>query len=249
MTVHYRTKGFVFKKRDNFESDRIFSIFTKDFGRVEVSAKAIRKISSKLRGGIEIFSLAEIEFIQGKNQKILTDTILIEKFDNLGKNLERLKIINRLCDVLDNFIRGEEKDEFVWELIIDIFKKINSFTLDVKNYSLVYYYFLWNFFSILGYRPQADKCNACEQKVNPYNIYFSNKEGGIICKKCLNQDILAKKINSDSLKILRLILKKDWDTLVRLKIEHNSEKLFSEVSENYYLCMLSDHSFNNNVFR
>jgi DNA repair protein RecO (recombination protein O) len=249
MTVRYRTKGFVFKKKDNFESDRIFSIFTKDFGRVEVSAKAIRKITSKLRGGIEIFSLAEVEFIQGKNQKTLTDTTLIERFDNLGENLETLKMVNRMGEVLDIFIKGEEKDEAVWDLIAETFGKMNNPNLDVKNYSLIYYYFLWNIFSILGYQPQANKCNACDQKVNPYNIYFSNKEAGIICKKCLNGDSLAKKINSDSLKILRIILKKDWDTISRLRVEHNSEKLFHEISENYYLYMLSDHSFNNNVFR
>lgn len=43
MTVHYKTKGFVFKKNDANESNRIFSIFTADFGRLDIFAKAIRK--------------------------------------------------------------------------------------------------------------------------------------------------------------------------------------------------------------
>ena len=44
MTVHYKTEGFVFKSVDRLEADRVFSVFTVDFGRIEVFGKSIRKI-------------------------------------------------------------------------------------------------------------------------------------------------------------------------------------------------------------
>src|SRR3989344_7846047 len=111
MAVYYRTQGIIFKKQDRFEADRVFSIFTYDFGKLEIIARAIRKITSKLRGGIEIFSLSEIEFIQGKNRKTLTDTIAIEKFSNIIKDPDRLEISYKIGDILDNFIKGQEKDK------------------------------------------------------------------------------------------------------------------------------------------
>ncbi|MBU4204806.1 recombination protein O N-terminal domain-containing protein [Patescibacteria group bacterium] len=73
MALHYRTIGFVLKKNDIGEADRIFTVFTLDFGKVKISGKAIRKIASKLKGGIDVISLSEIEFIQGKAYKTLTD--------------------------------------------------------------------------------------------------------------------------------------------------------------------------------
>ena len=85
MAVHYRTQGFIFKKDERAESDQILSVFTKDFGRLELKAKAIRKIASKLRPDIDMFYLSEIEFIQGKNNKTLTDATKIEKFDDIAK--------------------------------------------------------------------------------------------------------------------------------------------------------------------
>ena len=87
MFIHYRSEGLIFKKEDRGDADQLFTVFTKEFGKLEISAKAIRKISSKLRSGAEIFYLSEIEFIQGKAQKTLTDAVLIEKFTDLKKDL------------------------------------------------------------------------------------------------------------------------------------------------------------------
>jgi DNA repair protein RecO (recombination protein O) len=266
VAIHYRTIGFVFKKEDRFEADRAFAVFTYDFGRLEIVARAIRKITSKLKAGIEIFSLSEIEFIQGKTHKTLTDAITIENFNNVTQDLNRLEISYRISEVLDNFIKGQEKDEDIWNLIIETFEKINSCSLLSVHCSLFYYYFLWNFLSVLGYQPELFKCALCQNKLNPYELYFSHKEGGIICKTCSihqpaeKKDIKkitpmqthsypeqSRRINSDVVKILRLILKKDWQILSKLKIEPSSQKLLKEISDNYYFHLLSSLSFNENL--
>jgi len=91
MAVHYRTRGFVIKKTGRGEADQLFTIYTQDFGKLEVLGKAVRKIKSKLRGGIGLFYLSEIEFIQGKKTKTLTGAILIEKFPNIRKSLKKLE--------------------------------------------------------------------------------------------------------------------------------------------------------------
>jgi len=234
MTLKYKTKGFVFKKNNINDSDRIFSVFTDDFGRLDIFAKAIRKTVSKLRSGIDIFFMSEIEFIQGKSRKTLTDAAMIEKFDNIRQDLEKFTTANRIGEILDNFIKGEEKDEEIFILLNEVMEKLNSQNGSdgTTRQQLIFYYFLWNFFSIQGYRSEVQKCAGCHEKLNPYNIYFSGKEGGIICKKCLGRDKFCQKINSDIVKILRLILSKDWQTLSRLKVEQPSQKLLSEVSEN-----------------
>jgi DNA repair protein RecO (recombination protein O) len=232
MTLKYRTRGFIFKKAERGDSDRVFSVFTDDFGRLDIFAKAIRKVNSKLRGGIDVFFMSEVEFVQGKNKKTLTDAVAIKKFDNVSRDIEKFKIANGVGEILDNFIRGEEKDKDIFNLLNDVFIKLNDEGLKTKKYSLVYHYFLWNTLSLLGYRSEVNKCASCGEKLTPLDVYFSGKEGGVICKKCLGKDKFAKKINSDIVKILRIILLKDWQTLSRLIIEPTSQKLLSEVSEN-----------------
>ena len=236
MTIRYKTRAFVFKKNNVNESDRVFSVFTDNFGRLDIFAKAIRKTTSKLRSGIDIFFMSEVEFIQGKNRKTLTDATIIEKFNNIPQDLERFKTAVKIGEILDNFIKGEEKDKEIFNLLNEVMKKLDNQKspklASARSQSLIYYYFLWNTLSLLGYRSEVQKCASCHGKLIPYNVYFSSKEGGVICKKCLRQDVRAQKIDSDIVKILRIILSKDWQTLSKLKIDQSSQKLLSEISEN-----------------
>jgi DNA repair protein RecO (recombination protein O) len=233
MSAKYRTKGLIFKKDNRHESDSVFTIFTSDFGKMDIFAKAIRKIVSKLRAGVGTFYLSEIEFIDGKNRKTLTDAAIIKKFKNITGNPEKLDTAVKIAEVLDSFIKGQEKDEAIFNLLVETFDNLNSQNCGFKNQKLIYYYFLWNFLSLLGYQPEVQNCTACCEKLNPYNIYFSNKDGGIICKKCLGFDSSAKKINSDAAKILRLIQKKDWQIISKLKVEQHSQNLLEEISDGY----------------
>lgn len=238
MAIYYRTKGFIFKKSDRFEADRLFKIFTYDFGKIEILARAIRKITSKLRAGADIFYLSDIEFIQGKTYKTLTDAIVLEKFARIKKSLKKLKISHKISRVLDNLIKGEERDENIWQLLEEVFTILN----DAGHCSMVYYFFLWNFLSILGYKPEVYKCALCQKKLMPYKLYFSDKEGGVICYVCSRNAVGLVKINADVVKILRLIFKKDWKILSKIKVEPLSKKTLKDISEGYYSYLLALYS-------
>ncbi|MFH1401538.1 MAG: DNA repair protein RecO [Parcubacteria group bacterium] len=155
MFFHYRSLGLIIKKEDRGEADQLFTIYTKDFGKLEILAKAVRKTSSKLRQGAEIFYLSEIEFIQGKGYKTLTDALPVEKFKNLRQDLNRLKTAYQAAEAVDDFIKGQEPDEKIWNLLVRIFRKINDPKFPAKNLEQACRYFLFNFVSFLGYGIKA----------------------------------------------------------------------------------------------
>jgi len=261
MSVHYRTQGFILKKIDLREADQLLTFYTKDFGRLEILGKAIRKIKSKLRAGAELFYLSDIEFIQGKTHKTLTDAITIEKFKNirtcsprsqnldslrsssysleLRNDLERLKIAYQIAEVADILIKGQEKDEKIWDLINEVFNRLDNWKLEIENCKLkiIYYYFLWNLSSILGYQIDLYNCSFCQKKLFPEKLYFNPKEGGIICLDCFkkekNRDRSIFLISPEVIKIFRLFLDKNWMILSKLKIGQKQRKELEEVSRSY----------------
>ena len=204
MAVHYRTQSFFIKKTDRGEDSRLFTVYTKNFGKVKILGRAIRKIRSKLKSGAEIFCLSEIEFIQGKTHKTLTDAIPIENFSFIRKDLKKLKIVHQIFEVLDDFISKEEKDDQVWRLLSETFDKLNNPQFKINYLPLVYYYFFWNFVSVLGYKPEFHDCT-----------------------------INKAKVDGDIVKILKVILRKDWPILSRLKITPLHQRLLKIVSEWY----------------
>jgi len=247
MITHYRTQAFVFKKEDRQEADRIFTLFTRDFGRVEVTARAIRRLASKLRSGIEIFSLSEIEFIQSNYRNTLTDAIKIGKLPDIPLVPEKIEIANKVSAIVDNFIGGQETDQKIWDLLVDFFQKLNDCRFPNTNYHVVYFYFFWNFIAVLGYGPQLLQCAHCSQALNPANLYFSNKEGGVICLMCVKSDNQSQRIHQDVVKILRIILSSQngvllagknipvggWEIILKLKIEKNHQESLELISKQY----------------
>ena len=241
--THYRTQGIFLKKEDRGEADQLFTIYTKDYGKLEVLGKAIRKIKSKLRSGAELFYFSEIEFIQGKAYKTLTDAILIDKFKNLKENLQRLNQALQIADSLDSLTGKEEKDDAVWQLLFQAFQRLNA-TYQNKVFEeegkleIIYCYFLWNLFSLLGFKPELFSCPICREKLLAETFYFIPKEGGVVCWKCLKklspeEKEKVKEIRVDTVKILRIFLSKNWKILPRLKIIKAERKNLKEISELY----------------
>jgi len=224
------TRGFVFKKQDLAEADRVFSVFTEDLGRVDVFAKAIKKISSKLKSGIDVFSFVNIEFVQGKNRKTLTDSLILQKFGRIISSPKRFEIANRVSIAIDEFINGAAKDGELMALLQETFEILDSEKLKSRHCDLLYYYFLWNFFCVLGSGPELSKCSRCQQSLDPARICFSCKEGGAVCAECGQ----GQRISPDIIKILRIITKRDWQTTSKIKIGDGPEKQLQNLSQNYY---------------
>lgn len=248
MAVHYRTQGFILKKEDLREADRLFTVFTKDFGKLELLARSVRKIKSKLRGGLGQFWLSEVEFIQGKTYKTLTDTNLIDNFKNLKGDLKRLTVAYKIAEVLDNLVKGEEPDERIWGLLRGVLQRLNIPTLKASRLPLIYYYFFWNLLSILGYEPELDLCVSCQKKLTPENLYFNFEEGGVICGNCFRKIkpklseqrfVESKSCRPEVIKLLRLLLREDWQTLTKIKIASQYWESLKDISDNYYSYILN----------
>jgi DNA repair protein RecO (recombination protein O) len=236
MSVHYQTEGIILKKIDKGEADQLFTVYTKDFGKLKILGKGIRKITSKLRGGIDLFYLSKIEFVQGKSLKTLTDAIWLNKFENLRKDFRKLTLAFKIGNIFDKLVQREEADERIWFFLEDVFNKINKLNLGKPVLDLIYYYFLWNLFSFLGYEVEIFRCLFCQKEEKSKLIFFNFKEGGLLCEKCSKKisTEFTKRASVDLIKILRLILERDWETISRLKGNNLPIKELEIFSKDFY---------------
>ncbi len=231
MFVHYRSQGVVLEKVDRKEADQLFTIYTKDFGKLKVLGRGIRKISSKLRPGIELLYLSEIEFIQGKAGKTLTDAVLIEKFQNINSDLEKINITSSILEIFDTFIRGEEPQENIWNLLVKTLRQLNIKDINIQKQRLIYHYSFWNFLSLLGYKPELYRCATCQKRLNPEKLFFNQTEGGVICQSCFLKKKSGREISSDAVKVLRIILNKKEQIILRLKVRNSLFSLLDDISK------------------
>ncbi|MFH1451054.1 MAG: DNA repair protein RecO [bacterium] len=237
MFTHYRSKGIILKEQERGEADRLLTIYTEEFGKIDVSARAIRKINSKLRSGTGTLCHSEIEFIEGKSYKTLTDAILIDDFSAIKGDLRKLKIAYRIAEISDSLLKKQEKEEKVWELLTESFQRLAQGSFVVSYLPVLYYYYFWNFVSLLGYQPELYSCASCRKALAPSRLYFSFFYGGTVCPNCFKKEgVIAT--HSSTIKILRIILKKDWEMLLRLKIGLAHKQELQKISENFLSVVL-----------
>jgi len=163
MASYYRTQGVVLAKEDRGEADRLFTVFTKDFGKLRLRAVSERKITSKLRGGLELFYCSEIAFVQGRTYKTITDTVLLESFPKLRADIQGMRVMNRVAEIADEIIKGQEQDQRIWNLLGETFWLLNRPSLNAAERNLAAYYFLWNLLDITGYGPSASNLAKLDQ--------------------------------------------------------------------------------------
>lgn len=272
MFLHYRTCGIVLKKEDRGEADQLLTIYTKDFGKIEVLGKAIRKINSKLRSGADLFVLSEIEFIQGKTHKTLTDAIPVAKFYNIKKSLARLRFAFVFSDLISALATPQEADPKQEALIKETFHALNNPSTKTNQFFLLYLYFFWNFINKLGYAPEVYRCVICEKSLTPGALYFFVKSGGVVCSRCFTPletpaywdragynrppfleravgsrapSLLTgftkppkeaiRKITPETVKILRIIMQKNWPVVSRIKIEFEQQRILETITQDYQL--------------
>lgn len=100
------SRAIILARTNYAEADRILTILTKDYGKIKVIAKGVRKERSKLAGGIEPFCVSDISFIVGRGELgTLTSARLSAYYGDFINNLEKLdfaymclKIINKITE-------------------------------------------------------------------------------------------------------------------------------------------------------
>ena len=106
------TKGIVLTRTNFGEAARIITMLTPDNGKVRLMAKGVRKVKSKLAGGIELFSISQITFIPGRGEiSTLISSRLQQHYGTITRDINRtmfgyelIKTINKVTE--DN--AGEE---------------------------------------------------------------------------------------------------------------------------------------------
>jgi len=119
-----------------------------------------------------------------------------------------------------------------------VFEKLNDLKLKIYDFKLVYFYFLWNLILILGYAPDLQECYFCQQKLKPGKISFVPSEG-LVCQNCSKSVKSVKETDLETIKILRIILKKDWSMLSRLKMDKSNLDSLARISRSWYLFILN----------
>jgi len=238
----FKTEAIVLKERELAEKDKLFTVFSRRYGKIEILARSIRKTKAKLKGGFQVLNYLSLEFIKGKTFSIATDTIIKNEFPLLRSSVQKFRTSLYICDLMDKLIKGEEKDKRIWNLLLETLTNLQFTSCKL---GICIRYFEWNLLSSLGFKPELYACVNCQEKVKTGKFFFSVKDGGILCQECEKKygrqrnklssrrkfSPKIKELSKETIKILRLIINQDQKILNRLKVPSYLNQELKELSK------------------
>jgi DNA repair protein RecO (recombination protein O) len=216
--MDYKYTGIMLGKKDVGETDRIYSIFTLEKGKIRVLAKSVRKANAKLAGFLENFNLAEIFIAKSQGMGKITGSLVLNNFSKMRGNLEVLRNVFETVKIFSKLIKDENKDEKIFNLLKEYLEASEKIETEEKI-KIASLGFEFKLLEELGYRIEINNCLECGEKIKEGNNYFDCEQGGIVCGKCFSKIRKGLIINPNAVKILRIIFQNSIKSLQKLKIE------------------------------
>jgi len=173
-----KTKGIIIRRINLGEADRILTILTADRGKIRVVARGIRRSNAKLSGFLELFRYNEYLLAEGRNLDIITGAATIENFRQISLNLRKIGLAYYVAEIADKLIEETQEADQVFDLVYTVLKEINSNKLPLD---FIKGFFEFNILSVLGFKPELNKCIVCEKSIDITQKFgFSVSLGGLI---------------------------------------------------------------------
>ena len=228
----HKTEAIVLKSISYGDSSIISTLLTKEFGKVSIIAKGIKKNKSTNRALLDPLSIVYINFYLKKqrNTQILKTIDLSENIPCVRKNLDLLNTALLMVDILNNILPENEKVDLIFRLCKSTLLMLNEHR-DTSN--LLMSFFLIQLYIQLGYMPNFDNCSYCYKKINTLNLNLIKHQ--LMCSKCnsgnsiiINNKVLTqlKKMISTHITKIDTINLNDSDILLINNFLYHYGKIF-----------------------
>jgi DNA repair protein RecO (recombination protein O) len=240
-----RTEGFILRRKDFGEADRILVLFSRKLGRISCIAKGSRKPSSKISGHIELFTRSSFLISRGRNLHIITQAENIECYDDLRKSLSGIGRGSYVVELVDAFTYEEGSNLKLYDLLLATLESLNQ----GDNPSIVIHYYELHLLDLVGFRPELFNCVECGGIIIDQNQFLSGELGGVICPDCITgvKGGAVRPISARTLKYLRHFQRSSLQSLLVLNIQ---PKILEEIENiiRYYLTHTLERHLNSPDF-
>jgi recombinational DNA repair protein (RecF pathway) len=134
MYQKYHTDAIVLASWEHGEADKVYALYTKDFGMVRARASAVRRESSKMRYALQNYSLCSVSLIRGKRGWRVAGARSSKRQASQSSILE-LCTFGRIADLITKLVTGEERNEYLYTTIVEARNALFSAPLEKESIS------------------------------------------------------------------------------------------------------------------
>ncbi len=228
--THFTTQGLVIKEMNVGESDRLVTLFTREFGIIKAFAAGAKNIKSKKGAATSLLTYSSFTINQKKGTLRIREATPISNFFTIGSDIETLSLSQYFCEICYKF--GEENTPNT-ELLRLILNSLHFLVKEKRDKYLIKAITELRTCVLCGYSPNLVACDNCgkfEDREMLFNVY----DGSLLCSDCKG-DKIGISIDKTLLSAMRHITYSPFSKLYSFEIPAEASKRLSFLTENYIL--------------
>jgi len=200
-----KTLAYVLRRTNYAEADRILNLITPT-GKMSAIAKSARKAKSKLAGGIEMFSLVELNIHQGKSEMgTITGARMLKYYDRILVSYDRMELAAMILKKISLAAESSDNPDY-FKIVDQCLAELNNTT----NVALIESWFLLNLAKAMGEDINIYR-DTDGEKLTPNERYLWNAYEAAFAKKTTGD------FGVDEIKMIKFMMGADLNVSKRVK--------------------------------
>jgi len=233
MAIH-TADAIVLRRYPFRETSITLSCLTDRFGKLKGLVKGLRAQPNRYRSAMEPLTINRIVFYDTRTSQLhlITQCDLLSPLSELQRDLDTMQLAAFCVELTDTVVPLDEPQPLTYALLRETLEHL---ALGVGNASDVRLHFIVRLLRLAGFQPQLNECAGCGAAVQALG-YWSAKQGGLLCERCLHEDPTVEPASAEMLSALeqlaetshpiplearlRVMLRQRLDEFLRWRLDH-----------------------------
>ncbi len=223
-----KCEGIVIRTTDYGETNKIVTLYTREWGKIGLMARGAKKTNSRLSSITQLFThgyfLAQI----GSGLGSLHQGEIITSHRSIGGDIFLTAYASYIVELTDKCTDEKKPNPFHFELLFQILNYLN----EGNDPDILMNIYEMKMLNVLGLYPVLNQCSVCGSTDGHFS--FSIREGGFICHRCLDKDPYHLKVSPATVKLLRLFYYFDLSRLGNISVKEETKAELKKIINAYY---------------
>ena len=181
----FTVEAVVLRTDDFGDANRVVTLFTKEFGKLEANAYGCRRSRSSLSGAMQMFNHISATITRGSKVDTIREADILNFYDALTKDLERLAYASLLFEIVNRITFPRQRELETFNLLI---KSLPA--LSTRNPRVAALIGACQFMETSGMQLNFSRCVHCGMELDG-DAAISLLDGGAVCMNCFDaaQDV------------------------------------------------------------
>ena len=232
--MYMKTDGLVLREVDYQEADRILTVLTRDYGKLTLRARGVRKTKGTLKSACQLLTFSEFTISEKRGYCTISEAEPIEMFTALRSDLELLSLGSYFAQVAETVAMEGEPNGELLSLTLNALYALAKLS---RPQRLVKAGFELRAACILGYEPDLSGCAGCGEGA-PARLLL--REGVLLCEDCAKRETgsIRMPVSAGVLAALRYLVSCPPERLYSFRLPEAELAALSAITESYLLTQL-----------